>query len=115
MGAPRSRAGSPPSLSSGSTPSPIPTAAAQPASAANVAPFMLVSSPTTPQDSSNQGLRRIQGTPARRDPRVGASPGAREPALGLAADRRCSDGLGVTVSVTPQPGARFGVDAPAQV
>src|SRR4030095_3109076 len=109
MGAPRSRAGSPPSLSSGFNPSPIAHAADQPASAANVAPFMLVASSTTPQDSSNQGLRRIQGTPARRDPRVGASPGAREPALGLAADRRCSDGPGVTVSPTPQPRAQLGV------
>jgi hypothetical protein len=41
--------------------------------------------------------------------------GTREPALGLAADRRRSDGLGVTVSATPQPRARFGVGAPAQV
>jgi len=53
-GGPRSRAGSPPSLSSGCNPSPIAHAADQPASAANVAPFMLVASSTTPQDSSNQ-------------------------------------------------------------
>ena len=33
--------------------------------------------------------------------------GSGSPALG--------NGLGVTVSATPQPGARFGVDAPAQV
>ena len=35
--------------------------------------------------------------------------------LRVVLSRRRSDGLGVTVSVTHQPGARFGVGAPAQV
>jgi hypothetical protein len=66
-------------------------------------PFMLVPSSTTPQDSSNQA----SGEPRAHqldEIRVGASPGTREPALGLVADRRRSDGLGVTVSATPSPG-----------
>ena len=55
-------------------------------------------------------------TTARRDPRVGASPGAREPALGLAADRRRSAmALGSPSPRHTSPGPRFGVGAHAQV
>jgi hypothetical protein len=65
----RPRAGSPPSLSSRCNPSPIAHAADQPASAANVAPFTLDASSTTPQDSSNPPVHPGRFT-ARRDPRA---------------------------------------------
>jgi hypothetical protein len=91
-GGPRSRAGSPPSLSSGCNPSPIAHAADQPASAANVAPFMLVASSTTPQDSSNQAsgeprahqLDEIRALVLRWHARTRAGASSGSPALGMA-------------------------------